>query len=159
MLVLIVHHTFINNRWRFNDDRVQWFAQQLRRFAPPPRETIFNNGIPGVLEIFRAGNGIRTYGRCVYSRPTCCRAAVRMLHGRRGLCFVGSLSDRNHPYLLLDFDHLPLEFDDQSDGNIRILIIRNTELLANICTIYLQQIIIENCHYYPYYFVCFVCIE
>lgn len=113
----------------FND-----FDQQLRHSAPPPRETIFNNGIPGVLEIFRAGNGIRTYGRCVYSRPTCCRAAVRMLHGRRGLCFVGSLSDRNHPHLLLDFDHCLLSLTiNPPYGSIYT----NSNYVTNTCIIYL----------------------
>lgn len=59
--------------------------------SPAKRNKIFNNGIPEVVEIFRTEGGIRAYGRCVCSRPTCCRAAVHMLHDRRGMC---ALSDR-----------------------------------------------------------------
>jgi len=107
--VLIVHRAFINNEWSAIYQRSRsmiWSTIPL--FAP------YSHGAKQFLTMefseflkYSCGkwNPPRAYSRCVCSRPTCCRATVHMLHGRRGLCFVGSLSDRNHPYLLLDFDH------------------------------------------------------
>lgn len=80
---------------------------------PGAAKQFFNNGIPGILEIFSVGKwnsrvwSVRLFAADMLPRYVCCTVGVVR-------CFVGSLSDRSRLYLLpLDFDLCHLRLTDQ----------------------------------------------